>query len=108
MQRAIIYCDGACLKNPGPGGWGAIIFTHTHVQEIGGHVAHTTNNQMEMRAALEALKICSLQSALILTDSRYLIDGISQWIHGWKKRGWTTAAGTPVANRELWLALHLA
>ncbi|WP_261350077.1 ribonuclease H [Cyanobium sp. HWJ4-Hawea] len=100
-------CDGACSGNPGPGGWGALLrFEDGSVQEFGGADAATTNNRMELTAALallEALKQLPYQPGLeIRTDSKYVIDGFSKWIQGWKRKGWRTASGGPVLNRDLW------
>jgi ribonuclease HI len=106
-------CDGACSGNPGPGGWGCLLrFEDGTVQEFGAAEADTTNNRMELTAALTLLQ--RLQSLprhpdlTIRTDSKYLIDGYSSWIKGWKRKGWRTAAGAPVLNRDLWEALDAA
>jgi ribonuclease HI len=110
-ENIIIFTDGASKGNPGRGGWGAIVATPTHVRELGGREDTATNNQMELRAALEALLyVASIPAAaaLLITvyaDSSYVINGITKWVHGWKARGWTTKTGDPVANRELWVAL---
>ncbi|MFN9546974.1 MAG: ribonuclease H [Cyanobacteriota bacterium] len=100
-------CDGACSGNPGPGGWGALLrFEDGALREWGGHDPATTNNRMELTAALEVLR--ALRSLprhpqlVILTDSRYLIDGLQKWMPGWKRKGWRTAGGGPVLNRDLW------
>jgi ribonuclease HI len=100
-------CDGACSGNPGPGGWGALLrFEDGSLREWGGHEPATTNNRMELTAALEVMRaLRSLQrhpQLVILTDSRYLIDGLQAWLPGWKRKGWRTAGGTPVLNRDLW------
>tara|TARA_Y100001968_G_scaffold332299_1_gene389914 strand:+ start:880 stop:1341 length:462 start_codon:yes stop_codon:yes gene_type:complete len=105
--------DGACSGNPGPGGWGALIrFDDGSVDEMGGFEAETTNNRMELKAALEIfkkLKTLDCKSGLtIRTDSKYLIDGLQKWIQGWKKKGWRTAGGKPVLNQDLWKALDEA
>lgn len=112
-DKVIIFTDGACSGNPGPGGWGVIMVSPLgKVRELGGAEAHTTNNKMELTAALEALlamsKVKKLSTNLITiyTDSKYVIQGITSWVHGWKKNGWKTADGKDVANRELWEALH--
>ena len=102
--------DGACSGNPGPGGWGALIrFEDGAVQEFGGYEAQTTNNRMELQAALEIfkqLKILDRHPTLsVRTDSKYLIDGFNTWIKGWKKKGWKTASGKEVLNQDLWKAL---
>ncbi len=106
-------CDGACSGNPGPGGWGALLrFSDGSVQEMGGAEAATTNNRMELTGALavlEALAALPRHPALtIRTDSRYLIDGLSKWLPGWKRKGWRTASGGPVLNRDLWERLDRA
>jgi ribonuclease HI len=102
-----IYTDGACSKNPGPGGWGVLVhFEDGTTQELGGGVGHTTNNQMEMQAALSALEFLAAHSpnqrVTLYTDSKYLIDGITKWIKSWKKNGWQTKTNEPVKNRDLW------
>lgn len=106
-------CDGACRGNPGPGGWGALLrFEDGSVQEFGGADPDTTNNRMELMAALtllEELRELPLHPSLaIRTDSRYLIDGFSKWLPGWKRKGWRTASGGAVLNRDLWAALDRA
>lgn len=101
----LIYSDGACSGNPGPGGWGSVILLPDgNVQELGGGESSTTNNRMEMTAALEALRdIRGVQGSVdFYTDSTYLIRGITQWIWGWRKRNWLTAEGQEVSNRDLW------
>lgn len=101
----LIYCDGACTGNPGPGGWGAIVATTDgRVRELGGGDRQTTNNRMEMQAAMASLSaVASLDGKVLLhTDSSYLIKGITEWIHGWRRRGWKSMAGDDVANRDLW------
>jgi len=105
----VIHTDGACSGNPGPGGWGAILESGDHRKEISGGEAVTTNNRMELMAAIEALKALKVPSVVDLyTDSNYLRGGITGWIHGWKKNGWITAAKKPVKNVELWQALDEA
>ena len=103
-------CDGACSGNPGPGGWGALLrFEDGSVRELGGFAAATTNNRMELTAALEVMRalrsLPRLPRLVILTDSRYLVDGMGKWLAGWKRKGWRTASGGPVLNRDLWEAL---
>jgi ribonuclease HI len=101
----IVFTDGAAKGNPGPGGWGAIIVTpDERVAELGGGAPHTTNNRMELSGAIAALQHVAGRSepVAIYTDSTYLIQGITQWIWGWRKRGWKTAEGADVLNRELW------
>ena len=101
-----IYTDGACAGNPGPGGWAAILRYKGTEKEISGFERDTTNNRMEMRAVIEALRMlkraCSVR---VHSDSQYLRDGITTWIHGWKRNGWKTRDKRPVKNRELWEAL---
>lgn len=101
----IVFTDGAAKGNPGPGGWGAIVVTpDQHVTELGGGSPHTTNNKMELSGAIAALQHVANQPGpvAIYTDSTYVIQGITQWIWGWRKRGWKTADGSDVLNRELW------
>ena len=105
--------DGACSGNPGPGGWGALIrYEDGSIEEFGGYYPDTTNNRMELTAALEVLKkLKSLPrhpQIKIRTDSKYLIDGLNTWIIGWKKKGWRTSSGKPVLNQDLWEALDQA
>jgi ribonuclease HI len=105
----VIYTDGACQGNPGPGGWGAILISGHHRKEISGGEQATTNNRMELMAAIAALEALKRPSRVDLhTDSQYLKNGISQWIHGWKQRGWKTADKKPVKNAELWQRLDAA
>ena len=104
-----IYTDGACSGNPGPGGWGAILRASGHEKEIWGGEAHTTNNRMELLAVIRALELLKRPvSARVHTDSQYVQKGISEWIHGWKARGWKTAAKQPVKNADLWQELDRA
>ncbi|MEX2494958.1 MAG: ribonuclease HI [Woeseia sp.] len=104
--RVDIYTDGACRGNPGPGGWGAVLVAGEHRKTLYGGEAHTTNNRMELTAAIEALRaLKGRQSVVLHTDSKYVMDGISSWLPGWKKRGWKTAAKKPVRNQDLWMAL---
>jgi ribonuclease HI len=101
-----IFTDGACSGNPGPGGWGALLRYNKHEKELSGFADHTTNNRMEMMAAIAALEALKRPSKVKLhTDSKYLRDGITSWIDGWKKRGWKTAEKTPVKNADLWKRL---
>ncbi|PLX40603.1 MAG: ribonuclease HI [Deltaproteobacteria bacterium] len=105
-MKTKIFTDGGCIGNPGPGGWGAILLRGGQYEEFGGAERETTNNRMEMRAALEGIKLLSPgEEAVVITDSRYLIDGITKWIHGWKRRGWKKSDGAEVLNRDLWEAL---
>lgn len=102
-----IYTDGACLGNPGRGGWGAILIYKEHQKKIFGGEKETTNNRMELRAVIEALCILKKSSKINLyTDSTYVKDGITKWIHGWKKNGWRTANRKPVKNSDLWQLLE--
>lgn len=102
----IIYTDGACSGNPGPGGWGAILMSGSHRKELSGGEPQTTNNRMELMAAIMALDALKRQSNVELhTDSNYVKNGITQWIHGWKRNGWRTADKKPVKNAELWQRL---
>jgi ribonuclease HI len=104
-----IYTDGACSGNPGKGGYGAILLYNNHQKEISGFLAETTNNQMELMAAIEALKAVKRPSEIVLyTDSVYVKNGITVWIKNWKKNGWRNAAKQPVKNAELWKELELA
>jgi ribonuclease HI len=107
--KVVIYTDGACSGNPGPGGWGAILISGSHMKEICGGEAQTTNNRMELMAAIQSLE--SLKRPCIVelhTDSQYVMKGISEWIHGWKQRGWKTADKKPVKNDDLWRRLDAA
>ncbi len=107
MKEVIIYTDGACSGNPGPGGWGAVLLYHAVEKEISGSEQETTNNRMELTAAIEALKLlkepCSVQ---LYTDSAYLCNAfVKGWVSTWKRNGWMTAGKKPVSNQELWVAL---
>ena len=107
--RIVIYTDGACSGNPGPGGWGAILMSGHHRKELNGGEANTTNNRMELMAAIAALEALKKPSAVELhTDSNYLKDGITKWIHGWRRNGWKPADKKPVKNVELWQRLDEA
>ncbi|MEQ8709352.1 MAG: ribonuclease HI [Rhodospirillales bacterium] len=104
-----IFTDGACSGNPGPGGWGAILRWRETEKELSGGEDLTTNNRMELMAAICALETLKRPSACVLyTDSTYVRDGITKWIHGWKRNGWKTAAKKPVKNAELWQRLEQA
>ena len=104
-----IFTDGACSGNPGPGGWGAILRAGAHEKEMSGGTAATTNNRMEMTAAIEALRSLKKPSEVTIhTDSRYLMDGATQWMRKWKSNGWKTADKKPVKNDDLWRALEEA
>jgi ribonuclease HI len=101
-----LFTDGACSGNPGPGGWGAILRSGAHETELSGGEPATTNNRMELMAVIEALNALKKPSAVTIhTDSRYVMDGASKWLIGWKKKGWKTADKKPVKNEDLWRAL---
>ena len=101
-----IFTDGACKGNPGPGGWGAILRYRDNEKELNGYDPKTTNNIMELTAVIEALKSLSRSCTIVITtDSNYVKDGITKWIHNWKLKGWKTAARKPVKNKGLWIAL---
>ena len=106
MSDVQIFTDGACKGNPGPGGWGALLRKGETEKELSGSEAGTTNNRMEMTAAIEALSALKRPCTVDLyTDSKYLIDGITKWLPGWQKRGWKTASKDPVKNEDLWRKL---
>ena len=106
MGKVIIYSDGACKNNPGPGGWGAVLLYAGKIKELSGGAQSTTNNQMEIQAAIEALrslkKTCEID---FYTDSKYLQNGITDWIANWKRNGWRTSNKRPVKNKDLWQEL---
>jgi ribonuclease HI len=105
----VIYTDGACSGNPGPGGWGALLRYNGTTKELSGGEAQTTNNRMELTAAIMAINSLKRRSSVELhTDSTYVKDGITKWMAGWKRNGWKTAARKPVKNKDLWLALDEA
>ena len=109
MKQVEIFTDGACKGNPGPGGWGVVLRMGHHEKELAGNEKATTNNRMELTAAIRALE--SLKEPCVVhlhTDSRYVIDGITGWIFGWQKNGWKTAARKPVLNADLWQDLQSA
>ena len=110
MTKTIeIYTDGACRGNPGPGGWGAVLIAGKHRKELFGGEPETTNNRMELTAAIEALNVLKgSRSVLLHTDSKYVMQGITEWMANWKKRGWKTASKQPVKNQDLWMALDEA
>ncbi|EFO34465.1 ribonuclease HI [Roseibium sp. TrichSKD4] len=108
-KRVVIYTDGACSGNPGPGGWGAILRFGQHEKELSGGEGETTNNRMELTAAIKALNTLTRPCAVDLyTDSTYVRSGISEWMKGWKARGWKTADKKPVKNADLWQELDEA
>lgn len=106
MKKVVIHSDGGCHGNPGPGGWAAVLAYGEHTREISGGAAATTNNRMELLAAIEALRAlkqsCSVE---FHTDSEYLKNGVTKWVRGWKRNGWKTTAKKPVKNEDLWRAL---
>ena len=114
MADLFAYTDGACSGNPGPGGWGVLMIAREDGQVVkertlNGGEAHTTNNRMELLAAISALEALTRVSELtIVTDSAYVKNGVTEWIHGWKRKGWRTAGGPPVKNVELWQRLEAA
>ena len=104
-----IYTDGACRGNPGPGGWGAVLLSGKHKKTLHGGERKTTNNRMELLAAIEALNaLKGPQNVVLHTDSKYVMQGITEWMANWKQRGWKTAAKKPVKNQDLWIALDEA
>lgn len=104
-----IFTDGACRGNPGPGGWGALLRYGSTTRELSGAEAHTTNNRMELMAAIRALETLKRPCNVVLTtDSTYVRDGITRWLAGWKRKGWRTASGAPVKNQDLWQRLDAA
>ncbi len=110
-ETIIVYTDGGCSGNPGPGGWGCVVIADGEARELSGGEAHTTNNKMELTAAIMALTTIHNterfrgRSVTLFSDSQYVKNGITSWIHGWKKNGWRTAAKKPVLNQELWQRL---
>ena len=105
-QKVLMWTDGACSGNPGPGGWGVLLRYGVHEKELYGGESATTNNRMEMMAVIEALESLKRTCTVaIYTDSRYVMDGMTQWIHKWKASGWKTAAKKPVKNADLWQRL---
>lgn len=106
MKKVTIYTDGACSGNPGPGGWGALLMYGEHEKELGGGEAETTNNRMEMMAAIRALESLKQPCDITLyTDSQYVMKGITEWMKGWERNGWRTADRKPVKNADLWQEL---
>jgi ribonuclease HI len=109
MDKVVIYTDGACKGNPGPGGWGAWLIAGEHKRELCGGELGTTNNRMELKAVIEALNALKRPCEVVVhTDSQYVQKGISEWLAGWKARGWKTASKAPVKNVDLWMALDEA
>jgi ribonuclease HI len=108
-QQVHVWTDGACLGNPGPGGWGALLRWNGHERELSGGEAETTNNRMELMAAIQALEALKRPCEVILTtDSQYVRKGITEWMANWKRNGWKTASRKPVKNAELWQRLDRA
>ena len=109
MKEIEIHTDGACLGNPGPGGWAALLRYKGHERELAGGEVHTTNNRMELMAAIMGLETLTEPCRIMLqTDSQYVRQGITEWMSGWVRRNWKTAGGDPVKNRDLWERLHAA
>lgn len=109
MTRVEAWTDGACRGNPGPGGWGVLLRSGEHERELWGADAHTTNNRMELMAAIKALESLNRACTIDLyTDSQYVRGGITEWMAGWKRNGWRTAGKKPVKNQDLWQALDAA
>ncbi|MFT3805367.1 ribonuclease HI [Arenimonas sp.] len=109
MKQVEIHTDGACLGNPGPGGWGALLRYGKTEREISGGEAHTTNNRMELMAAIMALEALKSACRVVLhTDSKYVQQGIGEWLPNWLRRNWKTSGGDPVKNQDLWMRLHAA
>jgi len=109
LKQVMIFTDGACRGNPGPGGWGAVLRYGSTEKTLSGGEPDTTNNRMELMAAIMALEALTQSCQVVLTtDSRYVMDGITQWMANWKKRGWKTASKQPVKNADLWRRLDAA
>ena len=109
MKKVEIFTDGACKGNPGPGGWGALLRVGRHEKELSGSEPQTTNNRMELTAAIRALQALIEPCEVILhSDSKYVLDGITKWVHGWQKNGWKNASKQPVRNADLWHELIAA
>lgn len=111
MSKVIIYTDGGCTGNPGPGGWAAVVIQNETEVKLSGGNPSTTNNRMELNAVIEALHWCKKKGLVgtleVHTDSQYVKNGINSWIHNWKKNGWKTAAKKPVKNKDLWEKLDI-
>jgi ribonuclease HI len=109
MKTVEVFTDGACKGNPGPGGWGALLRVGRHEKELSGGEPQTTNNRMELTAAIRALEALIEPCAVVLhSDSKYVLDGITKWVHGWQKNGWKNASKQPVRNADLWHELIAA
>jgi ribonuclease HI len=103
LKKVEVFTDGACKGNPGPGGWGALLRMGAHEKEMSGSEPQTTNNRMEMTAAIKGLgALIEPCDVTLYTDSKYVIDGITKWVHGWKRNGWINASKQPVRNADLW------
>jgi ribonuclease HI len=103
LKKVEVFTDGACKGNPGPGGWGAILRMGPHEKEMSGSDPQTTNNRMEMTAVIKALNaLIEPCEVTLYTDSKYVIEGITKWVHGWKRNGWVNASKQPVRNADLW------
>ena len=108
MNIIKLYTDGACSGNPGPGGWAALLISNNNEKMLSGHEAHTTNNRMELQAAIQGLKGLKFGCEVILyTDSQYVKKGMTEWIGNWKKRQWKTSDNKPIKNQDLWMMLDL-
>ncbi len=109
MKEVVIYTDGACRGNPGPGGWGALLRSGAHTKSLSGGETPTTNNRMELMGAIKALEALREPCAVVLhTDSKYVMQGLTEWLPGWKKRAWKTADKSPVKNQDRWQQLDAA
>ena len=109
MKHVDIFTDGACKGNPGPGGWGVLLRMGQHEKELSGGEPHTTNNRMEMTAVIRGLRALIEPCEVTLhSDSRYVIDGMTKWVHGWQKKGWVNSSKKPVRNEDLWHELIAA
>ena len=109
MKSVTLVTDGACIGNPGPGGWACLLRFNQHKRELSGSEPHTTNNRMELAAVINGLRALKEPCRVtVITDSQYVKNGITSWIRGWKRNGWKTKARTPVLNKELWMALDAA
>lgn len=107
MKEVTLITDGACIGNPGPGGWACILRHGRTAKELFGSEPHTTNNRMELTAVIQGLRAMKEPCRVtVVTDSQYVKNGITSWIHGWKRKGWKTTTGSPVMNKELWIALE--
>lgn len=109
MKKVELYTDGACRGNPGPGGWGALLRYEEQERELYGYQAEATNNQMELMAAIRGLEALTAPCEVVLTtDSKYVLQGMTEWMAGWKRKGWRSASGQPVKNQDLWQRLDKA